>query len=94
MFIEGAGAGEFALATLTVFIAMTASAATLGAAIPQGHLLNALVLAALFGFTLFMLRLFKSQLGGLSGDTLGALGELSENLFMLLVATWSGLYTS
>ena len=94
IFVEGAGAGEFALATLTVFVAMTAAAATLGASIPLGHLLNALTLLVLFAFTLLMLRLFDSQFGGLSGDTLGALGELSENLFMLMVATWSGLYTS
>ncbi len=94
IFIEGAGAREFAVATLAVFAIMTVSAAYLGSLVPHKHLLNALSLAVLFAFMSVMLRLFNSQFGGLSGDTLGALGELSENLFMLLVATWSGLYIS
>jgi cobalamin synthase len=46
----------------------------------------------LYAFTLLMLRLFKSQFDGLTGDTLGALGELSENVFLLAVVIWSGLY--
>jgi adenosylcobinamide-GDP ribazoletransferase len=92
IFIEGTGVREFTVATLTVFVIMTLAAVYLGELVAHKHLLNAISIVLLYAFTLLMLRLFKGQFGGLTGDTLGALGELSENVFLLSVVVWSGFY--
>lgn len=94
IFMGGAGAREFAVSTLTVFVLTTLAVVYASPLIPHKHLLNAVALIVLYAVTLLLGRLFNSQFGGLTGDTLGALGELSENLFMLLVAIWLGLYIS
>ncbi len=92
IFIEGTGAREFATATLTVFVLMTLAVIYLSPAVPHRHFLNAAAMMVLYVFTFAVKKLCESQFGGLTGDTLGALGELSENLFMFLVAVWLGLY--
>ena len=92
IFINGVGAREFAVATLTVFIIMTVAAVYMAPLIPNKHLFNALAMLLLYAMTLLSGRFFKGQFGGLTGDTLGALGEMSENTFMLTVVVWSGLY--
>jgi cobalamin synthase len=71
---------------------MTLSGAYLGELVANKHLFNAVSMVLLYAFTLLMLRLFRGQFDGLTGDTLGALGELSENVFLFAVVIWSGLY--
>ncbi len=92
IFIDGTGAREFAVATLMVLVIMTFAAVYLGGLVANRHLFNAITLMVLYAFTLLLLRLFRGQFGGLTGDTLGALAELSENVFLLLVVIWSALY--
>jgi len=47
-------------------------------------------LGVLYGFGVLFAHFCKKHFGGLTGDTLGALGELSEVIYLLAVTTWLG----
>jgi adenosylcobinamide-GDP ribazoletransferase len=91
LFIKGTGARKFTAATLIV-CALITFCAIFVLSLPHKHLLNALVLIVVYLFSLWMLRLFNREFGGLTGDTLGASGEMAEILFLLMVVLWSGFY--
>jgi adenosylcobinamide-GDP ribazoletransferase len=42
----------------------------------------------LYGFSFISVRFFKKRFGGITGDTLGAISELSEVLFLLVGVVW------
>jgi adenosylcobinamide-GDP ribazoletransferase len=44
--------------------------------------------AASYLFCLLSARFFVERFGGLTGDTLGAIGEISEILFLMVVSIW------
>ncbi len=46
------------------------------------------MLAALFGFSVMSVHYFQKKFGGITGDTLGAISELSEVLFLFMAAAW------
>lgn len=91
VFIEGAGVREFIAGTV---------AAGLFAALPvvvlsgdaQWYFFAAASLIIIYAGARAWLWFLKRSLGGLTGDTLGAAGELSENFFLLTVLIWSGIY--
>lgn len=47
----------------------------------------------IYVLSVFLVGLFSKRFGGLTGDNLGAAGEISEVLFLLMVAGWQRLYT-
>jgi cobalamin synthase len=49
------------------------------------------MLGMLYGFGVLFAQFCKKRFGGLTGDTLGALGEASEVIYLIAVATWLGL---
>jgi adenosylcobinamide-GDP ribazoletransferase len=91
VFIEGVGAREFAAG---------ATAAGLFAALPvvllsahaRWYPFAAASLIIIYAGARAWFWFLKRGLGGLTGDTLGAAGELSENFFLLMVLAWSGIY--
>lgn len=61
--------------------------------IPQIYLLSLLKLLAvlfilLYLFSFFLLKIFTKKFGGLTGDNLGAISELSEILFLMVSIVW------
>jgi adenosylcobinamide-GDP ribazoletransferase len=47
----------------------------------------------IYVLSVMLVKLFSGRFGGLTGDNLGALGEVSEVLFLLTVVGWQRLYT-
>lgn len=60
----------------------------------EGVIFSAALLAAVYLFMLIFAAFFNKQFGGLTGDTIGAAGELSEVFFLLAVLLWQRLYIS
>jgi len=91
MFIDNTGATEFLLATIfTIGCLLLVLAFTL-------PLLRYLPLLLFSLFVLYILsflatRFFDKKFGGLTGDTLGAINEITETIFLLMVIAWSRLY--
>jgi adenosylcobinamide-GDP ribazoletransferase len=56
------------------------------------HIFFALLTALIYIFCLFWNRFFNKKIGGITGDTLGALSEVSEIMFLLLMIIWLRLY--
>jgi adenosylcobinamide-GDP ribazoletransferase len=50
------------------------------------------LLVVLYVFSRVCANLFDKKFGGLTGDTLGAISELTEIIFLLMVITWSRLF--
>lgn len=42
----------------------------------------------LYGFSILSVRFFKNRFNGITGDTLGAISELSEMVFLFLAVLW------
>jgi len=86
IFIEGTGVREFFAATSVMLIiagvpiAMEAAGAL--------AFLAAGIVVVLYLFGLFWVRLSERQFGGLTGDTLGAIAELSEIIYLLMALAW------
>ncbi len=56
------------------------------------YMAYALLLPAIYIFCRSNIGFFKKKFGGLTGDTLGAISELTELIFLLMVIGWSRLY--
>ncbi|MEJ2191517.1 MAG: adenosylcobinamide-GDP ribazoletransferase [Nitrospirota bacterium] len=93
LYIESTGAGRFFSVTAMALAFMSLGALLAGRP-PLFVLFNLPVLLALYLLAAFLRRFFRSRLGGLTGDTLGAQGEITESVFLLAVLGWSRLYTS
>lgn len=94
IFMDGAGRLEFALGTATVIAAMTLPVVLLPSYFPsQRHVFNAAALVALYSGGRMLFWFFGRTFGGLTGDVLGAGGEISENVFLLMVLLWSQIYS-
>jgi adenosylcobinamide-GDP ribazoletransferase len=93
IFISGARGRDVVLSTAFVLVLMTLPiVAAPSQAGPVHHLFNLGSLVLLFLLCVFLIRLFQRRFGGLTGDNLGAVGELSEVAFLLLVPIWQRLY--
>jgi adenosylcobinamide-GDP ribazoletransferase len=94
VFMSGARTGG--LIAATVITAALLSAPVLAVPLWAGamrHVFNFGALALVYMFGLLLTRFFRRRFGGLTGDTLGAGGELAEILFLWTAIVWSRLYT-
>ena len=90
IFIDNTGAREFLLATAAVAGSMV------GALSFMRSLSSCLQFLLLSLFVLYIIsfsatRFFNEKFGGLTGDTLGAISEITEIIFLLMVVAWSRL---
>jgi cobalamin synthase len=46
------------------------------------------LLVVFYSFCLLSAKFFKDRFGGLTGDTLGAAGEISEIIYLLVISIW------
>jgi len=56
------------------------------------YVFYAVLLGAMYFFCRSCVRFFGKKIGGLTGDTLGAISEITEIIFLLMVVIWSRLY--
>ena len=87
IFIDNTGAREFLLATATAVCSMV------GALSFMCSLSSCLQFLLLSLFVLYILsfsatRFFNKKFSGLTGDTLGAMSEISEILFLMVASAW------
>ncbi len=73
--IEGVTLKDALIASLVTLIIVTA---------PMGILLAGVLMAAMLCITLTFIRICTLKIGGMTGDTLGALGEISAFLVLLV----------
>jgi cobalamin synthase len=101
VFIKDTGLDRFALVTATTVMIMVLpviwgtllKASGNATLINYGLSLPLWIMAALYVLCLLAVRFFRGQFGGLTGDTLGAVGEIAEIIFLMVVLIWSRLYT-
>lgn len=95
IFIDHTGFAAFALATgLTMTLCVLGVFVLSPGRVETGGVVGvALGMATLYLWSLFFLRLCSRQFGGLTGDTLGALAELTELLSLFMALAWLGAVT-
>lgn len=93
IFMEGLRGSHLLIASAMAFIYLEMPVIFLNGDIgPLYHLFSLVTLTLIGAASFFLVRLFTGSFGGLTGDTLGATGEISETLFLLLVIAWHGFY--
>lgn len=93
IFIEGAKGREFAFSTIVLIILLMAFHLIFSHFAPEAqYIFNLILLVTIYCLSRFWIGLCNSKFGGLTGDTLGALSELTETIFLMLVIVWSRLY--
>lgn len=94
LYVGSLGAGRMSVATLLIYAIMMGAGY---AAYPMNPVVWAVFIAAalvaVFAYTLVVRWVANRRLGGLTGDVLGALGQTTEVLFVMLVLIWSKIYT-
>jgi len=84
----------FLAATLLLFAMMAAPGYLMPSAAPQGWWMFVIIaMAVAFLFVLAADRASRRRFGGFTGDVLGAIGQITDGLFILTVIAWSRLYT-
>lgn len=93
IFIEGVKGREFAFSTITLIILLVMFHLLFIRFAPEAqYIFNLILLVTIYCLSRLWIRLCNSKFGGLTGDTLGALSELTETIFLLVVIIWSRLY--
>jgi adenosylcobinamide-GDP ribazoletransferase len=91
-FISGTGFRELAVSTVMLVLVLALPGIALSSYAPEAlYLFYAGVLALLYLSCGIWVGYFKGKLGGLTGDTLGAVSEATEISFLLMVIIWSRL---
>ncbi len=90
IFIEGTGIREAVMSTCMLAALLALPEMFLGGLI-QAHkpMFYGGLLLALYGLCRLLVHLFNNRFGGLTGDTFGAISEVSEVFFLLMVILWS-----
>lgn len=92
IFITGTGLKEVVISTMLLLLLFISSQALFIPSLSYSRFLFYLVLLAeMYLFCLICNRFFHEKFGGLTGDTAGAVSEVSEILFLLTVIAWSRL---
>lgn len=92
IFADGLGRRELAGAALFLAVSLIFFHTAAGAYLPgNGYLLYGILVTAVSAFSLMSVFFFSNRFGGITGDTLGATGEVSEILSLLVIIPWSRL---
>ncbi len=92
LFINGTGFKEIAISTLILFLLLILPQTFLFSFISNSqHAFYAVLLIVIYFSSRAWVGLFDRKFGGLTGDTLGAISEITEIIFLLMVIAWSRL---
>ena len=95
LFIAGTGAKEACISTIILVILFALPPIFARSPVAPYHpLCYFFLLIALYGFCRGWVHFFDGKFGGLTGDTVGAISEASEVIFLLAVILWSQLFIS
>ena len=95
IFIGRVGIGAVAANGLLLMVLMVLPVMQAGwACEPLWHFFPPVALLACLGFALLFDRSLKRAFGGQTGDTLGATGEITEVIYIIIVSVWSNLFIS
>lgn len=93
IFINRIGVREVAVSTLVLFLVLTLPSVFFSRYMPNSqYIFYAVLLAAIYLLCRICVIFFNKKFGGLTGDTLGAISELTEIIFLLTVIVWSRLF--
>jgi len=94
IFITGTGVKEIIISTLFLLLSFISSQVFF---IPSmSYILSflyAVLLTEMYLFCRICASFFHKKFGGLTGDTVGAVSEITEIIFLLTVIVWSRLFT-
>ncbi len=89
MFLSRISSREVVISTLTLFVLLSMLLLFFSRFAPDfQYLFYAALIAAMYILCRLFINFFNKKFGGLTGDTLGAVSELTEIAFLLLVIVW------
>jgi adenosylcobinamide-GDP ribazoletransferase len=93
LFINKIGFKDVAVSTLILLLLLTLPQLFLSDFIPCGqYLFHAVLLITIYCICRALIYFFHKKFGGLTGDILGAIGEITEIIFLCMVIIWSRFY--
>lgn len=93
LFVGKIGPGPVLLSALFLVSLMVLPTFFLPTHVPlTQNIFFAVSAAVILIFSRAGVALFRKKLGGLTGDTLGAVSEISEVIFLFMVILWSRLF--
>ncbi|MCX7913427.1 MAG: adenosylcobinamide-GDP ribazoletransferase [Thermodesulfovibrionales bacterium] len=93
IFLEGVGNREFLITTIIFIITLMGLYFLFISFAPKPqYLFNIVIVVIMYIFCRWWIAFCDKRFGGLTGDNLGALSEMTEVLFLILVIIWSRLY--
>lgn len=92
IFIDGVGFKEVAVSTLMLLILLASVQLLFIRQAPNNlYIFYSGVVAAMYILSRVCIKFFDNKFGGLNGDMLGAISEITEAIFLLTVIVWSRL---
>ena len=92
IFMNKTGFKEAAISTLLlILILILIQTLSSRYALGNQHVFYAILFGVLYSFCRISVYFFNKKFGGLTGDTLGAISELTEIAFLFMVIIWSRL---
>ena len=93
LFIQNIGLREILASTMILLSAIVAVQVFFNHYISVSqYIFYSTALMSVYFLCLIVVNFFSRKFGGLTGDTLGAISEISEITFLLLVLSWSRLF--
>jgi adenosylcobinamide-GDP ribazoletransferase len=92
IFISRTGLKEVIVSTLLILLILALPKVFLGRYILEDqYLFYSILLVTMYILCRIGVEFFNKKFGGLTGDTLGAISEITEIIFLLMVIAWSRL---
>jgi adenosylcobinamide-GDP ribazoletransferase len=92
IFIDGTGLKEIAVSTLTLFVVLISLRILFIHSLSNSrHMMYIVSVICIYLVCRLSIYFFSNRFGGLTGDTLGAISEISEITFLLWVTVWTQL---
>ncbi len=92
-FIGRVGVSQVIFSTLTMIGVLLLASIMAGNYVPQGqYFFYCLLLVIIYCLCRLLLLFYNRQFGGLTGDMVGSISEITEVIFLMTVIMWSRLY--